>query len=80
MRDSTGFGTTTMGLAEISRARAPRRPGAQPASWRRYDTVGASQWTPQERTAQWHSFLGKLLPQFHTLEVADRSHRFWKNV
>ncbi len=50
----------------------------QPEPWRRYDTVGASEWTATERTAQWHFFLGKLLPQFHTLEVADRSHRFWQ--
>ncbi len=50
----------------------------QPGPWRRYDTVGASQWTAEERTAQWHFFLGKLLPQFHTIEVADRSHRFWE--
>jgi thioesterase domain-containing protein len=50
----------------------------QPGPWRRYDTVGADQWTATERTAQWHFFLGKLFPRFHTLEVADPSHRFWQ--
>jgi thioesterase domain-containing protein len=50
----------------------------QPEPWRPYDTVCASRWTAAERTAQWHFFLGKLLPRFHALAIADLSHGFWK--
>ena len=49
----------------------------QPEPWRRYDTVGAGQWSATERTAQWHFFLGKLFPRFHRSRWPTCSHRFW---